>query len=231
MKKNLALAVIGIAALVANVANAEILEPLDVFFSGCIGSAFVPSEDDDSDKKGMHLKLEYNDGKLVVNILNITENCCITEMVPVLSREGNDLYLEPVYDDDLLCYCMCLFDLTGTYEGIEPGTYTLHFSHWQEYSWKVDVGEGLDQCLMPGVAERPRTLLGEEISLAVKDGIVEAEGNGEITIEIIDSNGVRLITSLGLHKAEANVSMLGSGWYVARAMIGDHNLTTRPFLR
>lgn len=155
MKQLLTLATAMAACTMPATLLAETLAPAETSHSNCLGAT-----------RGAHydntpaIEIDYRSGRLAVTLLDVEANCCFDQLVPLLERDANRLTFSYT-DFGGLCYCMCLYNITGIYDGIEPGIYEIVFNDLYTSltkTWTVEVAEGTSWRGMAG-APAPEPLV------------------------------------------------------------------------
>lgn len=194
--------------------------------SGCKDLSFdslALPEDGGSTEPGDQdgFKLDYNDGILTVTMYNAYGDCGAT-FNQSLEIVGDTIVYSVEYIDGM-ADCMCFFDISSTYSGIEPGRYIF-------LGYEIFLEEGYSEIFKEGRPSSVTTTKVSKNSITVADTTVTANGNGPVTLCIFDSEG-RLISSFkGKETVRADISSLPAGWYVAKASSDSGNLNESRLL-
>ncbi len=164
-------------------------------------------------------EVEYADGHLFVTWKNVSENCAAIFRHADMIREGNTLTFNhyTVFPSELMT-CMCLFDVTADFEGIEPDHYKLKF-YGNEYD--LDLTANTSEVLLTNgeISGIDFTLEENNMLSFGQDKILKVQAQNAYTLDVYNVDGIRIATLSGNGSDEIDLNTLPKGVYLV-------NLTT-----
>lgn len=210
---------------------AEVIEPSDYDSSGCKRDYVVSSRSYFDEEENW--KIGYADGKLTIDWINHEDNCCPDGPMKVVaewqSEDSVRFYVDYVGG---WCDCICIFDVTSTFEGFEPGLYTFQFGYWRAATTvEVELKEGMEMSInAPEVAIKVVEADSDLMAVTPK-GLLTVKGEGEeYVVEIFDTAGILQTRYAAKGDSEFDLSALERGVYIARMTTGKKTETIR-FMR
>lgn len=167
--------------------------------------------------------ISYSYGILMVKWYDVIENCGVSEVKSSATLEdGNVLRIKFTPINDVMANCMCPYDVTTTYMGIEPGDYTLIVnSNWGDLTFEITLADpcyfSLYESDLAGIKIVESTT--SPIFLDTEN-VLHINGIGEYGVEIYDMSGM-LQASLRVNdNAEISLQSLSRGVYAIRLSDG-----------
>ncbi len=177
--------------------------PDDVENGGTVGEEEPP----------FYFTVSYTDAVLTIKAYNVLNTCCLYVYDPQIERDGNELHFFTNMDG--MCDCICIYNVESTYEGIEPGHYTLRFDYLEEV-WEIDLAEGTNATfdLTPGaVAES--VLKG--INFQREGDTLTVLADGDVAVTVTNASGVCVYKVSGKDAVNISLAGLPAGWYAVKA--------------
>ncbi len=232
MNKTLLIASISMVAatICTSLTNAETIVPSEISNSGCTRAVTTSIYDDED--TGFLWSYSYSDSKLTLVWYNLETNCCPQGFGSQIDKEYSNLKFSvwPILGEEL-CDCLCTFNITSTYEGIEPGHYTISFVAYNQaiHTVEIDLYEGAQQEIsMPsGIRELSSD---NEILSITKDGLLKVDVEESAIVEIYDLAGQRCAKLNIPGSTEISLNSLSSGVYIAKVKFNSRTVSLR-FLR
>lgn len=225
MKKSILLACVGcMVAATPSVMNAEaVYDAASITDYGC-GMHRQPASTRSSDDEEESWQIEYSDGVLSITWIGYIADCCHEEYQSRLEIEGNNIvyYLT---NEDGMCDCICSYDVTATFSGIEPGQYILSI-FGTDVTAEVTIEEDCNVSIKHSQSGIQR-VAGDNLMTISADGILHVAIDGAFTVDIYDASGLRCgrIDSTGT--SEFNLKSLPQGIYTARLSSGTKESVMR----
>ncbi len=116
----------------------HLFETQNVSFSECkAGQRFA--------EESVHLKM-LSDNILKLTHINSIFNCCPEELSSSASLENNVIYIKEKESGDLMCDCLCYYDMSIELKGLEQQNYTFRIEKHDElyYEFKLNITAHLD---------------------------------------------------------------------------------------
>lgn len=157
--------------------------------------------------------VSYSDAVLTIKAYNVLSTCCLVEFDPQIKRDGNELHFLSGLEG--MCDCLCIYNVEATFEGIEPGHYTLRFDYSEEI-WEIDLEEGANATfdLTPGaVAEAVM----EGISFQRNGDMLTVLAEGDVAVTVTNASGVCVNKTSGKNAVNVSLAGLPAGWYAVKA--------------
>lgn len=118
--------------------------PVSVSDSGCLDKEASSRSLSDEE---FSWSFSYENGILCAVWHNYVADCCAGEFNSRIELVDESHLEFSVTHVDGMCDCICPYDVTSTYSGIEPGHYTLSFKVYDTvlYTTEIDIAEGLSK--------------------------------------------------------------------------------------
>lgn len=160
-----------------------------------------------------YFTVSYSDAVLTIKAYNVLSTCCLVEFDPQIKRDGNELHFLSGLEG--MCDCICIYNVEATFEGIEPGHYTLRFDYSEEI-WEIDLEEGANATfdMTPGaVAEAVM----EGISFQRNGDMLTVLAEGDVAVTVTNASGVCVNKTSGKNAVNVSLAGLPAGWYAVKA--------------
>ncbi len=177
--------------------------PDDVENGGTVGEEEPP----------FYFTVSYSDAVLTIKAYNVVNTCGLVEYNPEIKRDGNELHF--VTNMMGMADCLCIYNVEATFEGIEPGHYTLRFDYREEI-WEIDLEEGANATfdMTPGaVAEAVM----EGISFQRNGDMLTVLAEGDVAVTVTNASGVCVNKTSGKNAVNVSLAGLPAGWYAVKA--------------
>lgn len=229
MKRILPLALMASALTLAPAptASAERIDPTTVEDSGCLNSRSEGSTLHDSEPESW--SITYVNGILTVTWKNYVTQCCPEGFNTWFERDANNLVYNVEDYADILCDCMCPFNVTSTFGTIEPGHYTITFRRFGEsiFSEAIDLKEGSDITLAPGQSGIRTVGPDNNMITLTPEGMLHVMADKEVNVEIYDATGMIRFRMDADSTSDIDIKSLSKGIYIAKASDGVNSATLR----
>lgn len=226
-KRNFLLSVsIVLALILPVVASAEVIMPSEQQSSDCKSGT---RSDDYQEEDPLSWVMEYSNGRLSITWVNYEANCCLEEEIRSwMEREDGNRLVFNVASDAGMCDCLCKYDVSSSYDGIEPGHYTVVFREYEDYlTVEVDIEEG-GRIVLNRAPSAIETVAAEGRQMTVSpDGLLKVEAVDAFSVEIFNAKGVSQATVNGKGSSEISLASLPKGVYIARMKSGEYDETIR----
>lgn len=217
-----------VGMLCYNTSYGEVIIPLSVTDSGCKNSDNTTSTPlHEYGEEQISWTVSYNEGKLVIVWHDCVFDCAAYDFGSQITREGDVLTCN-VWAKDGMADCLCLYDITSTYDGIEPGKYTLVFEDIMSIELNLEDGFNGNFKISPSGID---AISHAERKLKVEDGVAKVSCPGKFRLDIFSSNGVKEFTVDNEGEAEVNLSGLGKGLHYLRLTPAEGKVVAIPVLR
>lgn len=210
---------------------AEVVEPSDYDSSDCKRDYVASSRSYFDEEENW--KLSYADGKLSVDWINLEANCCPEEAMRIVAVAQSEDTVRFYVETGLgMCDCICIYDVTSTFDGFEPGIYTFQFGYWTgSPAFEVELKEGLETTFKAPSAAIKVVEDDSDLMAVTHKGLLTVKGKGEeYVVEIIDMAGIIQTRYAAKGDSEFDLSALERGVYIACMTAGKKTETIR-FMR
>lgn len=202
------------------------IDPISVSDSGCLldtRSDDPYSDDFDANK----WRFKYSDGILTVTWINLVANCCPDGFTTWFERDGSTLIFN-VQENNSLCDCLCVFDVTSTFGTIEPGKYTIIFRNYSDvFTAEIELKEDSDFT----ISMDPSGIYGispdNGILSVSPDGLLHVSAEEKSLVEIFDASGALQSRLNTAPEADIDITSLPKGIYIVKASVGTKTATLR----
>ena len=173
--------------------------------------------------------VKYHDGVVDITWYNVIDNCSVWFKWGSYTREDNKLTfsIQPVLGYEITT-CICNFDVAASFEGIEPGHYTLVLGNNE---FELDLAEGTDKLLDPKnplTEVRSVPVVGDGYS--VSNGVVRVNVEGDYTLEVVTLDGIMITSFSGSGEEELDLNALPKDVYIVRLTTDGHSTSRRIHL-
>lgn len=171
------------------------------------------------DTDEMSWEIEYNDGNLTVTWVGLWANCCLNgfESSYVVDGANVRFSISEVNEDDLLCDCICDFDVATTFAGFEPGHYIFSIAG-TDVAAEVDVEDGCHIMLKSSQASVATVNMPSDL-ISISGDILHIGTHEAAIVDIYDAKGM-LCTHLKTDgSSDVSLSGLPKGIYTTRVTV------------
>lgn len=218
-------------------AKAEELSPIEITNSICkknyYGKAAFTRTEEFED--GPSWVVEYKNGKLILTWNDFWANCAPERFESVLVIDGNKLTFSV---DEVLgetaATCVCPYDVTSTFDSIEPGTYLLEFKgnmSVKSCCVEVDLTEGYNNSFTFGELASVDETIDSDTSLYVSNNTAMARYAGKFSLEVLDTSGIMEYSLEAVDRAELSLDGLRRGIYILRLTPAYGQILSMPIVR
>ena len=229
MKRLLPLALVAFAITLAPTAtaSAERIDPVSVEDSGCLRTRSEESTLHDSEPESW--SITYVNGILTVTWKNYVTQCCPEGFNTWFERDANNLVYNIEDYANILCDCMCPFNVTSTFGTIEPGHYTITFRQYGKdvFTAEIDLKEGADISLAPGQSGIRTISPANDMITLTPEGMLHVMADKEVTVEVYDATGMIRFRMDTDSNSDIDIKSLPKGIYIAKASDGVNSATLR----
>ncbi len=202
----------------------ERIESTEVTNSGCTRS------EDSSDERKINWQVSYQDGILTFTWFDFWANCCPEGFTAWIDKIDETTLVFNVRSNEDLCSCMCSFDVTASYQGIGPGTYTIVFRDaWidEYFTTEVTIEEGCDYKFPQGTIGIRQFEESNDMIRVSAEGVLHVLSQQPVSLEIYDAAGVLRAKMDMSPDSDLDLTSLRSGIYLAKATSGNRTSTLR----
>lgn len=225
MKKSILLVCVGwlLAALPCTINAETVYDAASVADYGC-GGHRMPASTRSSDEEEESWQIEYNAGVLSITWLGYIADCCHEEYESRIEMDGTHIIFYLTAEDGM-CDCICSYDVTSTFSGIEPGQYTISF-YGTDVTAEITIEEDCGITIRHSQAGIQKTVENGMMDISA-EGLLRVSVEDAYTVEIFDAAGLRHghIDSNG--PSEFNLTMLPKGIYTVRLTSGTQKSVIR----
>lgn len=202
-------------------------DPLTTTDSGCHRG--TRSDDpDSSDYDADAWDMDYTDGILSVTWLNFVANCCPEGFTGWFELEDGNRLIYNLRENEDLCDCMCVFDVTSTFGEIEPGHYTITFRRYVDFfTAEVDIEEGSRYHFEKAPAGIHSLGASDDLMGLTADGVLHIAARGEATVDIYTASGAIRTRINTTGATDIDITSLDKGIYIAKMTTSDRSSTLR----
>lgn len=199
-------------------------------FSECLG--FEPSNDISENQKSV--KFSYENNKLDVEFLSFVYSCGVRGVWPYAIVDKGQIKIVPdVEDDD--ADCMCHYNFSFSFPGIEPGKYTvmLMSDNGKEVkdTFELDLTDGFSQQFPDEPVKTDQTDSNQVGDVLFDGSLVEFNaGANSATMEIFSTEGELMAIAEGSGNVRLSTTSLMPGVYIFRVTLADGHAAQRKIV-
>lgn len=215
--------------------SGETIYPVSIEDSGCNGTRSEESYNDEMEQTDVNKwNLQYKDGLLTIVWQNFVANCCPNGFTTWIEMADNSNIVFYAKGNDNLCYCMCNYDVTSSYENVKPGHYTISFCN-AEYSdmvteifkAEIDITEGCDINLSKAPSGVYAISTDTPVVTVFPEGLIHIASPEAASLEIYDAGGSLHTRLNATPNSDIDITNLRKGIYIAKITIDGKTSTLR----
>ncbi|MDE6273307.1 MAG: T9SS type A sorting domain-containing protein [Muribaculaceae bacterium] len=174
-------------------------------------------------------RIKYDNGKMCVTWYDLVEDCDVN-YVGAAYRKGRDkmsFIIQPYFRTEFAA-CRCRYDLTTTFENIQPGDYNFDLSGKEI---PLHLSEGTDVLVADGnILTEVESINIEDAAFFVSNDILTINSHSDYQCEIFNFEGVRIANIQGSGRDEIDLGTLSHGIYVIHMVVDGRKISTRIHL-
>lgn len=215
----------------------EILTPVSIDNSGCLGTRsndFYSDDDIDDEINENKWNLQYKDGLLTVVWQNFVANCCPDGFTTWIELADNSNIVFYAKENNSLCDCICSFDVTSSYENVKPGHYSISFRNasysdagLEVFAAEVDITEGCDIILTKAPSGVHAISTDTPVVTVSPEGLIHIASSEAASLEIYDAGGTLCTRLNATPNSDIDITNLRKGVYIAKITIAGKVSTLR----